>query len=221
MPIKNSKLEINKNKRKEFEKNPPKISFEQVKQKVDKILETFKKRVTYKKNYYRSFHRKEVENRFNKNDINKSFFDLLDYCKILNLNIVSNFVDKMEKNDDLKKALMEAETGFNQQINVMDVSTRIFNSVYKFIDKLFGNEWKDLKFKLEDKGYFTEIYNDYINIKEPTINDLESLKNKILLRINETCDYIEKTLNSEIEKVKQKLTIEKIKQILDIDVSKL
>jgi hypothetical protein len=191
----------------------------QVKQKVDKILESFKKRVTYKKNYYRPLYLKEVDKRYNETDVSKSFSDLLEYAKFLNNNIVPHFVNNMRKSSDLKKALEEAETGFTPKLNALDFGTNLFNTVKNYYDKIF-NTYEDLKFKLEDKGYFTEIYNEYNAIKEPNVQDLKELRADMINKINETCDYIEKTLISEIDKVKQKFNTDNIKGYLETEVKK-
>jgi arsenate reductase-like glutaredoxin family protein len=192
----------------------PQIDTTEAKQKVDKILESFKKRVTYKKNYYRSTYIKEVNKRYNESDIKKSFSDLLKYTNYMNQNIVAHFVTNMVKDEDLKKILSEAEYGFEKK-NALDTGINLFNSVYNFFDKIFGDKWEDIKFKLDDKGYFSEIYNENINNTDPNLLDLKELRDELLSKIDETCTYIEKVLIEEIEKTKVGFTLENIKKFLE------
>jgi hypothetical protein len=215
VPAKNSKLTIGKKKREKYEKNPPQINTTEAKQKIDKILDSFKKRVTYKKNYYRSHYTNEINNRYNESDIKKSFSDLLELTKTMNQNIVANFVTKMVKNEDLNKMLNEAEQGFTPQLNALTAGVNLFKSVYNFFDNLLGDKWEDIKFKIDGKGYFTEIYNENAEIKEPTLQDLRMLKYDLIQKLNETCDYIEKVLNQEIDKTKQVFSEDNIKKFLE------
>jgi hypothetical protein len=120
----------------------------------------------------------------------------------------------MVKSEDLKKILNEAEFDFDKK-NALDFGIKIFDSVVKFYKLIFGDKWEDIKFKLDDKGYFTEIYNDNIDNKTPNLEDLKLLKDKLLEKVNETCAYIEKVLIEEIEKTKQGFTLDNIKKFLE------
>lgn len=193
----------------------PQINYTEPKQKVDKIIETFKKRVTYKKNYYKNFKIKEVTNNYIGKDVNKNYTDLLEYTRKLNSTILVYFISKkgMIKNSDMTKILNEAEFGF-EKMNTLETGINFWEGAYKFFKNLLGNKWKDIKFKLE-RGYFKEVYNKYNGKKNPTEQDLADFKKDLVDAIDNAFNYIEKELHLELDDIKTKITAEVIKKYLE------
>lgn len=133
----------------------------------------------------------------------------------MNNDIVKNFTNKMIKKGDMAFALTEAEFGFDK-MNMVDTMSNFIEGAARFFKRLFGDKYKDIKFKL-DKGYFAEVYNKYNKIKNPTVENLREFKNELLSTLSTTCDYIEKVFNEEIDKIKTEITVDNIKKYLETD----
>jgi len=117
----------------------------------------------------------------------------------------------MVKKDDYNKLLNEAEYGFEKK-NALDFGVKLFNTLNKFRKKYFGKDIEDMKFEL-NKGYFNELYNAYRQIKNPTTDDLQAFKGALTDRIIEVCNEIETVINKNIDKIRNKLTEDKIEEL--------
>lgn len=170
-----------------------------IKKRIDKILNTFKNRVTYKKRQIKSIYTKQINSTNN-------FNELLDLVKLANKDIVDKFLTNMTKKSDITIALKEAEQGF-EKMSMMSIADKIS----RFFEKIFHKDVKDIEFEL-NQGYFTELYNEYNQIKNPNQNDIDSLKNNFISKLNEVCNDIEKFLHKKIEDVRAKLTEEKLEK---------
>lgn len=102
--------------------------------------------------------------------------------------------------------LKEAEQGF-EKMSMMSIADKIS----RFFEKIFHKDVKDIEFEL-NQGYFTELYNEYNQIKNPNQNDINSLKNNFISKLNEVCNDIENFLHKKIEDVRAKLTEEKLEK---------
>jgi hypothetical protein len=117
----------------------------------------------------------------------------------------------IKEKEDMEKMLKEAEFGFDKK-NALNFGTEIFDSL---ID-IFGKNVEDLKFELDKKGYFADIYNEYSGIENPTKSDLNLLKGAFINRIKEVTTEIESVFHKYLDKLKNgKYRIDRIKKFID------
>jgi hypothetical protein len=200
-------------------KDPKLSSIQNLKIKVDKILDTFIKRITYKKRSIISTQIKYINNNFSENDLPDSFNNLLKHVSFLNKNLVGKFTKNITTKKDMDKALlMTEEFGFNVE-NAFDWGVKIGEWISRQFDKIFNIDDDEIESELS-KGYFTEIYDKYSKIKKPKVNELNNLKSEFINQIKVACDEIEGVFHKNINITKNKINLDKIIKYLKINENK-
>lgn len=115
-----------------------------------------------------------------------------------------------------KAMLITEEFGFDV-INAFDWAVDLGERLSKIYDFIFKEEKSDQIVNELDKGYFTELYNQYSEIENPKKEDLENLKKSFIDEIKRACAEIESVFHKHINITREKITIDKIIKYLKLN----
>lgn len=218
-----SKLEFKPTTKLDYPETTKELTFTKVKKpnpvllkkNVDKILDTFKKRVNSKCAGIINAQKKYVLNNFKEADLPESYNKLLQHILNLNENMVGSFTKGMIlKNDMAKAMLMKEEFGFVEK-NALAFGTDIFDKYFSF---LFDKGKNEIETELE-KGYLVDLYNDYNKLK-PTKENLKKLKEEFIVYLTSACNDIKLVFIKHIEKTKTEITLESIDNYINAKKTK-